>query len=307
MITQQERLQAIERQLHRLQRHIDQLDRRSNHYGWIRVGIFFAALLLGLCAGLLVAWWLGICCFLLVMLVFSIVASYQQGVERSLTRHKVWLHLKTTEIARIQRDWNGIPDAYTPEQRSEHPFETDLDITGKHSLHRLINTAISAEGTQRLREWLLKTRPDLETIQARQALVAELTPMSAFRTRLAMKATLAAKNVSTQLEGKRLVNWLNERQKVTNLIPLILCSHILTALLLVLLLLNLSSVVPQYWLLVLMAAIIFLAMSKEKRGNLFEDAYYLRDAFTQLHAVFTYLESYPYARDSRLRHLCQPY
>ena len=307
VITQQERLQAIERQLQRLQRHIDQLDRRSNHYGWIRVGIFFAALLLGLCVGLLVVWWLGICCFLLVMLVFSIVASYQQGVERSLTRHKVWLHLKTTEIARIQRDWNGIPDAYTPEQRSEHPFETDLDITGKHSLHRLINTAISAEGTQRLREWLLKTRPDLETIQARQALVAELTPMSAFRTRLAMKATLAAKNVSTQLEGKRLVNWLNERQKGTNLIPLILCSHILTALLLALLLLNLSSVVPQYWLLVLMAAIIFLAVSKEKRGNLFEDAYYLRDAFTQLHAVFTYLESYPYARDSRLRHLCQPY
>lgn len=307
VITQQERLHAIERQLQRLQRRIDQLDRRSNRYGWIRVGIFFAALLLGVCVGLLVVWWLGIVCFLLVMLIFSVVASYQQRVERSLTRHKVWLHLKTTEIARVQRDWHSIPDAYTPEQHSEHPFEADLDITGKHSLHRLLNTAISAEGTQRLREWLLTPRPDLATIQARQALVAELTPMSAFRTRLAMKATLAAKNVSAQLEGKRLVNWLNKPQKLTNLIPLILCSHLLTALFLLLLLLNFTAILPQYWLLVLMAAILFLAVSKEKRGNLFEDAYYLRDAFTQLHAVFTYLETYPYARESRLRQLCRPY
>ncbi len=307
VITQQERLHAIERQLQRLQRHIDQLDRRSNRYGWIRVGIFFAAVLLGVCVSFLVVWWLGIVCFLLVMLVFSIVASYQQRVERSLTRHKVWQHLKTTDIARIQRDWHDIPDAYTPEQRAEHPFETDLDITGKHSLHRLLNTAVSAEGTQRLREWLLTTRPDLATIQARQALVTELTPMSAFRTRLTMKATLAAKNASAQLEGKRLVNWLNKPQKLANLMPLIFCSHVLTALLLLLLLLNLTAVLPQYWLLVLMGAILFLAVSKEKRGNLFEDAYYLRDAFTQLHAVFTYLETYPYARDSRLRQLCQSY
>ncbi len=307
MITQQERLRAIERQLQRLQQRINQLDQRSNRYGWIRVGIFFAALLLGLCVSFLVIWWLGIICFLLVMLVFSIVAYYQQGVDRSLTRHKVWLHLKTTEIARIQRDWNAIPDAYTPEQRVEHPFETDLDITGKHSLHRLINTAVSAEGTQRLREWLLTTKPDLETIQSRQALIAELTPMSAFRTRLTMKATLAAKNVSNQLEGQRLLSWLNQPQKVMNLIPLIVCSHLLTFALLVLLLLNLSAILPQYWLLVLMGAIIFLAMTKERRGSLFEDAYYLRDAFAQINAVFTYLETYRYGRNTHVRQLCQPY
>lgn len=307
MITQQERLHAIERQLQRLQKRIDQLDLRSNHYGWVRVGIFFAGVLLSLCVGFLTTWWLGIISFLLAMLIFSIVAYYQQGMERSLTRHRVWLHLKTTEIARMQRDWNSIPDAYTPEQRVEHPFETDLDITGKHSLHRLINTAVSAEGTQRLREWLLTTRPDLETIQERQALIEELAPMSAFRTRLAMKATLAARNVSSQLEGKRLLRWLSEQQKAINLTPLILCSHIFTVLLLVLLLINLFGILPQYWLIILMGEILFLAVTKEKRGNLFEDAYYLHDAFAQLNSVFTYLETYRYGRNEHLRKLCQPY
>ncbi|MGH2508556.1 MAG: hypothetical protein ACRDHZ_14325, partial [Ktedonobacteraceae bacterium] len=307
MITQQERLRAIERQLQRLQKRIDQLDQRSNRYGWIRVGIFFAALLLGLCLGFLVTWWLGSLCFLLVMLIFSIVAYYQQGVDRSLTRHKVWLHLKTIEIARIQRDWNAIPDAYTAEQRVDHPFEADLDITGKHSLHRLLNTAVSAEGTQRLCEWLLTAKPDFATIQARQALIAELAPMSAFRTRLTMKATLAAKNVHNQLEGQRLLRWLNDPPKVTRLSPFIICSHILTSLFLLLLLLNLFTVLPPYWLLALMAGIIFLLATKEQRGNLFEDAHYLRDAFTQLNAVFTFLETYHYGQKSHVRQLCQPY
>lgn len=307
MITQQERLRAIERQLQRLQQRITRLDQRSNRYGWIRVGIFFAALLLGLCVGFLATWWLGSICFLLVMLIFCIVAYYQQGIDRSLTRHKIWLHLKTTEIARIQRDWNAIPDAYTAEQQIDHPFETDLDITGKHSLHRLLNTAVSSEGTQRLREWLLITKPNLTTIQARQALIAELTPMSAFRTRLTMKATLAASNVSSQLEGQRLLKWLNTSSITTNLIPLIICSHLLTIGLLTLLLLNFTAILPPYWLLVLMAAIVFLAITKEKRGDLFEDAYYLRDAFRQINAVFTYLETYRYGQKVHLRQLCQPY
>ncbi len=307
MIIQSERQHAIERQIQRLQRHIERLDQQSNRYGWLRVGLFFSGLFIGLCVGILLAWWIGILCFVLSMTIFGIVASHQQRIDHSLTRHKLWLHLKTTEIARIQRDWNGIPDAYTPEQQLNHPFEIDLDITGKHSLHRLLNTAVSTEGTQRLREWLLTIYPERETILARQALIQELVPMSAFRTRLTMKATLAARNVASQIEGKRLLAWLNEQQKVTHLVPLIILSHLLTLSLLVLLILNLFSLLPAFWVLILIAEIIFLAMTKEKRGNLFEHAYYLRDAFTQLNAIFSYLETYRYGDKQHLRKLCQPY
>lgn len=307
MITQQERLNAFQRQVQRLQQRIEQLDRRSNRYGWARVCIFFGGLLPGLGVGFLLGWWVGVLCFALAMLLFSIVAVYHQQIDRSLTRHRVWLHLKETEIARIRLDWNSIPDAYAPEQQVEHPFEIDLDITGKHSLHRLLNTAISSEGTRRLRDWLLNTRPDLEIIQKRRALIQELIPMSAFRTRLTMKASLAARHVSAQLEGQRLLRWLDEQKKPANLLPFILFSHLLTILLLLLLALNLLALLPQYWIVVLIVAIIFLAVSKEKRGNLFEDAYYLRDAFAQLNAVFSYLETYRYGHHQHVRRLCEPY
>lgn len=307
MITQQERRHSIERQIQRLEKRVDQLDQQSNRYGWIRVGIFFIGLLVSVGLAFLVGWWLGIVCFLITLLLFAAVAYYHQRMERSLTRHKIWRHLKETELARMRLDWNAIPDAYTQEQRIEHPFEIDLDITGKHSLHRLINTAVSTEGSQRLRDWLLATRPDLATIQARQALLRELLPMSAFRTRLTMKSMLAVHNSSYQLESKRLLNWLNEQKQPKNLLPTIVTFHVLTLLLLVLLCLNLFGSLPQYWMLVFAGEIVFLLLNKEKRGHLFDDAYYLRDAFAQLNAVFSYLEHYRYGRNQHLRRLCEPF
>lgn len=306
-MTQQERLNALQRQLQRLQRCIARLDRRSNRYGWTRVCIFFGGLLTGLGVGFWAGWWAGAACFVLALLIFSVVATIHQRIERSLTHHRVWLHLKETEIARMRLDWNSIPDAYTPEQQVDHPFEIDLDITGKHSLHRLLNTAVSSEGTRRLRDWLLHPQPDLDVIRSRHALIEELIPMSAFRTRLTMKASLAARQVSAQLEGQRLLHWLQTQDRPASLVPFIVCSHLLTVLLLLLLSLNLLGLLTQYWIIVLIAAIIFLAASKERRGNLFDDAYSLRDAFARLNAVFSYLETYRYGCHVHLRKLCEPY
>jgi hypothetical protein len=131
--------------------------------------------------------------------------------------------------------------------------------------------------------------------------------MSAFRTRLTMKSTLATRGSSYQLEGKRLLNWLSEQKKPAHLISTIIISHVLTILFLTLLLLNLFGTLPQYWMLVFAAEIVFLLFSKDKRGNLFDDAYYLHDAFAQLNAVFSYLEAYRYGHNHHLHQLCEPY
>lgn len=306
-VTQEERLLALQRLEERLQRRINKLDDISTQYGWIRVGIFFGGLLLGLLVGIFTRWQWGIVTLIPSLVIFILVANCQGRVNRSLTRHKVWLHLKHTENARATRDWPNIPDAYTPGQSEEHPFEADLDVTGKHALHRLLNTAVSMEGTQRLRDWLLVTKPDLATIQKRQELVRELTPLSAFRTRLTMKATLATGSLSTSLDGKQLLERLENLKKPAKLWPYILFSHVLSLTLLGTLILGLLGRMPQYWLLVMLAQIILLMLSKEKRGSLFEDAFYLRDSLAQLHEVFSFLESYSFGQNRRLRQLCQPY
>src|SRR2546427_656429 len=82
------------------------------------------------------------------LLAFSIVAYFHRKVERSITRHKIWQQIKATHVARIKLDWANIPSISSKSPVTDHPFETDLDITGERSLHQLITTAISYEGRQ---------------------------------------------------------------------------------------------------------------------------------------------------------------
>ncbi len=59
---------------------------------------------------------------------------------------------------------------------SDLPFEKDLDITGRRSIHQLIDISISREGSRRLATWLLQKTPDLTGILKRQRVVQELVP-----------------------------------------------------------------------------------------------------------------------------------
>jgi len=303
----QARLRALENQIKRLQRRIYNLDQRSNRIGWIRVAIFFAGALLSILAYFLVGWWLFLIGVVITLTIFSVVVYFHGRIDRSITRHKIWMQIKATQVARIKLDWDGIPAVHSPEPRADHPFEIDLDITGRRSLHQLVNTATSMEGRQRLRDWFLDTLPDLQAIRKRQALIQELAPLTIFRDKLLMKSMLATKNAAESWEGKKLLNWLNEHTTSRPLLPLLFMSLFLSVLTICLLLLNLLALMPQYWIISLLLTILFLFVTKDQRGDLFEDAYQLRDAFAQLSLVFEYLETYHYGKNSNLRSLCEPF
>jgi VIT1/CCC1 family predicted Fe2+/Mn2+ transporter len=303
----QARLRALEHQVKRLQRRIVILDHRSNRIGWLRVAIFFTGALLSMLAYFLAGWWLLIISAMITLSTYSLLAYFHARINRSITRHKIWKQIKSTHIARLRLDWSDIPVAQSSEPSMDHPFAVDLDITGKHSLHRLINTAISSEGSQRLQEWLLSTAPNLQVIQNRQALIQELTPLTIFRDKLTMKSMLLSKNSASAWERKKLLDWLNEQTTSTFLLPLLFVSSFLSILTITLFVLNIFNIIPQYWVIMLLLTILFLFVTKNQRGDLFEDAYKLRDAFAQLSLIFEYLERYRYGKNLNLKALCKPF
>ncbi len=302
----QERAHLLEQQIQRLKKRIDILSLRSNRYSWARVAIFFSGLALSTVV-FFVNWWLCLILILITLVAFGIVAHYHGKLESSITRHTLWLHIKTTHLARLQLDWNSIPAAYSSSPQAEHPFEFDLDITGEHSIHQLLNTAVSHEGSQRLHDWLLNTTPDLTTIHRRQTLVRELTPLTLFRDKLTMKSLLASKRVSEHLEGKRLLHWLSQ-QTQHSLLPVLLWGSVaLNILTIVLLALNTFAGVAQYWVFSLLLSLLLFFTTSEIRGDTFEDATYLRYTFATLSAVFAYLETFPYGKQQNLKKLCEPF
>ncbi len=308
--TKAERLRALENQAARLQRRLEILNQRSSRYSWIRLAIFLAGLGISIIVLILFRGWWFLISGLLALALFNFVAYYHRQIERSITRHKLWLQIKSTQAARIRLDWDMLPSSYAGAAPPDHPFAVDLDITGERSLQRLMNTAISYEGSLRLRDWLLQTTPDLEKLRARQALVQELAPLSRFRDKLTLKSMLASGRANEHLEGKRLQAWLAQQAAAPpeTLRTTLVVSLALSLLTLTLIALNLVASLPaQYWILALIIATAWLYIRRKGRGDLFEDAYFMRDAFAQLSGVFAYLETYPYGEHERVKKLCEPY
>jgi ABC-type multidrug transport system fused ATPase/permease subunit len=303
----QERLRLLEAQINRLRRRIDRLEYRSNRYSWARVAIFFAGLALSVIVALSVNWLPGVILAVITLLAFAVVAHYHGKIERSMSWHTILLNIQLTHIARMSLDWEHIPATAKREPQAGHPFEIDLDITGSHSIHRLLNVGVSQEGSRRLLIWLLNTKPDVATIRKRQALVRELTPMTLFRDKLLLKSLLTARRGSEHLEGKRLLNWLAQRPSSSSLPALLWGSLALNALTVVLFILSFVLALPQVWIVSLFGAIVLLLTTSKVRGDVFEDASYLRYAFATLSAVFAYLETYPYGPHAQLKKLCEPF
>src|SRR5215470_11422093 len=133
------RLQQLEEQIARLGCRADQLNVISGKYWTARRIIFIAGVLLALAfcnfAGITSAWIVAA----LLGIVFTIVTVFHTRVRDSLTRNSLLIEIKQVQIARIQLQWErlpGIDQSRLPD--TSHPFESDLDITGERSLHRLL-------------------------------------------------------------------------------------------------------------------------------------------------------------------------
>lgn len=303
----EERLYLLEKQVERLRGRIDRLDRRSNRYSWVRVTIFFVGLGLSVAGYFVAGWWLCLVLALTTLSTFALVVYFHQHIEDSLARHRTWMRIKLTHVARMKLDWDAIPPTPPAEPIAGHPFEVDLDLSGPRSIHQLLNTAVSQEGSRRLREWLLATVPDSVGISRRQALVRELTPMTLFRDKLTMKSRLASRRVAEQLEGQRLLDWLKQQEPPSALLPPLLGAAALQILTIVFFLLNLFIVMPQLWIFTILAALTLFFTTAQKRGDIFEDANYLRYGFATLSGVLSYLETYRYGKHEQVKRLCEPF
>ena len=217
------RLRQLEKQIARLERRAKVLNQISSKYWTARRIIFIAGVLLALAfcnfAGTRIAWFVAA----ILLIIFSVVTFFHTKVRNSLKRNSLLIDIKHVQIARIRLDWDKIPPGDPLALPIPgHPFETDLDITGERSLHRLLDSAVTKEGSDRLKSWLLNPRPDMDLIKHRQALVEELRGHHVFRDKLQLLSAVARLDTGPRRAGASnlwnssiLVDWLarTERKK----------------------------------------------------------------------------------------------
>ncbi|MFQ5652390.1 MAG: hypothetical protein ACE5IY_20865 [bacterium] len=298
------RLKLIRSQIRRLQANLQKHEARSRGLSRLRLVTFLAGFGLGIAAYYLVAAWLGWSLLAATLVIFNIEAAFHRKIDESIKKHKIWLELKSTQAARMTLDWPALPLPPAHDPQPEHPFEVDLDMTGKCSLHQLVDTAISQDGSHLLKAWLLNPNPQLEVIEQRQKIVKELRPLARFRDKLYLAFKLVSKQ---QLEGKQLLYFLEKPHGSGSLDRLLLASAILAGVNLVLFALNQVGVLPAVWgySLALYAAIYLL--NQKYLDPLLDESVFISEELKKFRAVLRLLETYPYGDNEHLEKLCRPF
>ena len=310
------RLEQLDRQIARLRRRGERLNIISRKYWTARRIIFVSGALLALAfcnfAGSTPAWFVAA----LLAILFSVVTIFHTRVRDSITRNSLLIEIKQVQIARINLDWDRIPATLSEPPIAGHPFESDLDITGERSLHRLIDSAVTEEGSQRLKSWLLNTRPDAALIEHRQRLVRELKDHSVFRDKLQLLSAFAritttgpthSQSVPTHWNSKILVDWIEHSGSKKSILPTLIVLTILAVLNLICVWLWLYELIPRIWPLVFLIYVGASLLSQSKIATAWGELQDLEKTLTHFKAVFGYLESRCYQNTPGLAEICSPF
>src|SRR5262249_41529327 len=147
---------------------IDQ--RLSDRLGWLRLGTFVTGALAITVLNSRVGWPVLVIAGGVFAVAFVFLVDQHRNVKQSIDSLRRWKAIQQTHIARLKLDWEQLPPALI----ANDALAFDLDLTGKTSVHRLLNTAITLEGSRRLLSWLTAAASDIATITQRQELVKEL-------------------------------------------------------------------------------------------------------------------------------------
>jgi len=294
----------------RIEKRISDLDRSSRKFSMVRLGIVLGGLvvvgLLNYLAGEMAVY----IASAVLIITFVIVARYHDRVEGSLNRHRIWRKTKSAHIARMTLSWKNLPEPSVASPPPEHPFDSDLNLTGVRSLHRLINVAGSKGGSERLRDWLLDPVTEQIQVRERQALVQELIPRSLFRDKLTLNGVRVADEMDDRWDGTTVCRWLDRHHPAVSLSPYLITLSLLSLTNLTLYLLYALLSIPGWWPISFTAyVLIYLALYSVKRSamdSLDADASLLESNLKPFRSVLLYLESYPMNHTPNLAKHCLP-
>ncbi len=307
MDTQQNREEMLQQEAEQVRSRMEQLGYQSNRYRSMTLFIFIGGILFFV---ITVSALRGFGVLILLAMVIGLVFNIGRGqrATQDFLHAQTALSLIEEQFARLHMRWDELAAVPAREEGEEHPFDNDLDLSGERSLHRLLNTAVSLQGTALLRSWLLNRVPNLAEISSRRALVRELIPLTEFRRELLVNSRFTTRLSAGMLDGDPLIEWLDSRQERRMPLSSLIIACALSVLFYASLVLFVAHLVPALVCIVLLACCIaWFLWKKGEQANLNEDVHYQRQTFGQVQPIFSFLEMYAYTPQSQLSLLCDPF
>lgn len=288
--------------IQRLEKKIEHLKSISRRFSWVRMGVFISGGVTTAVVTFRIDAGLGWIPFATTVIAFSVVAFFHKTSETWIKKFGFLRDLKSDQLARVNLDWGKIPDSRISPDRPRHSLARDLDLTGPRSLHTLIDTAVSTGGSLRLEEWLTRTEPDLDRTIERQSVVRELVKLPRFRDRLRFLFFSIGKD---KLEGDKLLDWITAGPPPQRIKTLTRCSSAFVVLNIGLFLLNITGVLPAYWVITLFAYTAFYFLNIRTIDGFLEVLTDLDEELGKFKKIVQYIEAAPYERNENLSRFCR--
>lgn len=293
---------ALLRQVARIEQRTARLQQLATRLANVRLAIFLLALpVLGISFFAATRWlFFGLLVAFIGM--FGSAVQFHFQVDQRLRQLTTWLAIKRSHLARMSLDWARIPPSGLTGAVSTS-LDVDLDL---YMLHRLVDTATSLGGSQRLFSWMVAPELEHDVIKRRQQLVGQLIPLTLFRDKLTLYSTLAGQNLTAKFSEGKLLGWLRQGESQEQILLPLAAMGTLSLLTISLFIASLVSELPPYWGISWGLYVLLFIIQGRHIGGLFREAMDLLDVLRALGEVTHFLEKYRYGTNQALRRICAP-
>lgn len=304
MDLQNSRLKQIEYQIKRFKKRLNQLEQVSRRIGTIKAVILISCIILFFVSYFFLTPQFVIAVTILFPVTFGILTMFHNNIDKGIRKQKIWIDIKSTNLARIKIDWENLPSLRIKKRNNSHPFESDLNITGEYSLHRLIDASVTSEGSMKLLEWLTCTNPSLNDILYRQNIINELIPLTKFRGKLLLNSNIVTKK---ELHGKKLLDWLTKNSGVTHVKKILIALAFLTPLNIIFILLSIFDFSYILWPVTTLLIFFIYNINSKYIDELLDKSLTLAEDAGKFYAILKFLEEYQYGKNQNLKNLCSSF
>ena len=196
------------------QEHIDKhncdlklLIQKRNLFGWLRLIIFVATIVISYKVFVDLAW-IGLIPFLVGMAAFVYLLLTDVDNNEKIANVKTLISINEEELKILDNDYVHRSDGseFTP---ALHDYANDLDLFGKSSLFQWANRCSSEQGRNLFASNLMHPLPIIQ-IEERQVAIKELAPLVGWRQKL---QSFSEQRVITKTTEHKTNQWLSEEPK----------------------------------------------------------------------------------------------
>ena len=296
--------QLFQRHIQRLERKLSRLEATSRGYSAVRLAVFLAGAAGSLGAAAFFSPRAGWITLGISVILFSGIAILHRRVDGWAASFRIWLEIYREQAARLALDWDNIPLPVASREASLSPLAFDLDLTGPRSLHHLLDTAISRQGSRLLADWLTSGTPEPQEIASRQAVVRELTGVPRFRNRLRL---IFRKLSREPLDGEKLLEWLQTPYPEKRLRQVLPWATVLSFSNIVLFVLYSAGLLPPLWILTSVAYAAVYFSNQSLTGKFLQAVFDLDGELGKFQPLLRFLEMFPYAAHRSLKVQSAPF